>query len=319
VALDGRSLIDREFGEDDRVFVGDRHRPKDVEAAIVQPLRDARQRLAKLRIELILDEIGGVEPDSDRRSDPALEVFAQFRLGQRLRIVGFEVVDPRGREEFPGVVLKASDVLGRADRGDVAFGIRRIDDDQRIVERKASVADCLLSRRRNRLARMTMFFWVELDRWPPVGRGLEQRPKSAVLADEELREIAAEPPGSEVAAVDTDPLEKLFGDADRRGEFVVQSSLEVPSMKRRPIDRRTDLGRRFESETGDDIDVEPLDRPLNVGMFGVLLVTIGQRRVADLEAVLLERFALELRWESDEDIDVAVTAGPGVSRSGADL
>jgi len=66
VALDGRSLIDREFGEDDRVFVGDRHRPKDVEAAIVQPLRDARQRLAKLRIELILDEIGGVEPDSDR-------------------------------------------------------------------------------------------------------------------------------------------------------------------------------------------------------------------------------------------------------------
>jgi len=268
VALDGGPLADGEFDEHDGRVGGERRRPEDVEPAIVEPVRDPVERFVELRIELIVDQVRRVEPNGDRCGGSALEVLAERCVGERLRLGGGEVVRPRGCEELAGVMLKASDVLGRTDGSDVALGIGGIDDDQRIVE-----------------ARTTVLLGIELDRWVPVGARLEQRSKATVLTDQEFGEIAAKPLCPEVAAVVADPLEELLRDSDVAGEIVVESLLEILCMKGRPVDRRPDAGRRLEAKAGDDVDIEPLDLAFDVGMFGVLLVAVGHRRVADLEAV----------------------------------
>ncbi len=129
-------------------------------------------------------------------------------FGQRLRVVGFEHVDSGTLEERPGVVLEPGDVVGRTDGGDVAIGVGRIDNDERIVERFPAV-----------------LFGIEFDRWLPVGDGGEQRSKAAVLDDEQFGEVAAKAPRTKVAPVGTDAFQELFGEPNVGCQLVVQPLL----------------------------------------------------------------------------------------------
>ena len=54
-------------------------------------------------------------------------------------------------------------------------------------------------------------------------------------------------------------------------------------------------------------------------MLGELLVAVGEDRVADVEAVLLQFGAVEVRVEPDEEIDVAVARDPRAPRRRPDL
>jgi len=73
-------------------------------------------------------------------------------------------------------VLEPSDGFRSDDGRDVALGIRRVDEDQWVVEGPLAVV-----------------FRVELDRRVPVlGGGLDQRPEAAVFEDQQLGQVARE-------------------------------------------------------------------------------------------------------------------------------
>jgi hypothetical protein len=84
-----------------------------------------------------------------------------------------------------------------------------------------------------------------------------------------------------------------------------------------PVDGGPDFGCRLDVETGDQVDLVTLVLADDVGMFGVLLVTVGEDSVADLQAVLRELLAIECRREGDEEIDVPVAGDPGIPGGGS--
>ena len=90
-------------------------------------------------------------------------------------------------------------------------------------------------------------------------------------------------------------------------------------MERCAVDGRPDLGRRIDAVAGDTVDVEPLDGAFDVGVFGVLLVALGEDRVTDVEAESFEVLAGEVRREADEQVDVAVARQPRPAGGATDL
>jgi hypothetical protein len=221
---------------------------------------------------------------------------------QRLGVGGDEQLLPGVGQQFPGVVLEAGDVLGGEDGGDVALGVGRIDGHQRVVERHLPVV-----------------LGVEPDRRVPVGRGLDQRPEPAVFEHEQFGEVAGEPPGPKVAAVRADPFQELLEDADLASEFVVEAGLEVRVVERGAVDRRTDVGRRGKVVAGDEVDVEPLVLPGDVGVFGELLSSVREHRPPDPQAVLLQLRPREVGREPHEEVDVAVAGEPRPAGGATDL
>ena len=90
-------------------------------------------------------------------------------------------------------------------------------------------------------------------------------------------------------------------------------------MKRRPVHCRLDFCGVLDRVTGDQINGVPLALADDVGVFGVLLASIGQDFVPDRQPVFLQRFAVERRRKTDEHVHVPVAGGPGPPSRRADL
>jgi hypothetical protein len=90
-------------------------------------------------------------------------------------------------------------------------------------------------------------------------------------------------------------------------------------MKRCPVDRRLNFGRVRDIVGWNQIDREAVEFTDDVGVFGILFAAVGQYLVADLEPVRFQLLAVEIRRETDKQIDIAVTSQPRVAGGRADL
>jgi hypothetical protein len=300
VALYRRHLARRALDEQHRALVGERRRAQGREAGAVERRPDPAERAPELWVELVVHHVGRVEDDGDRGGPPARDVVAD-RVGRERRgVVAEEGRDARGRQQVTGVVLEARDLFGGADGRDVALRVGRVDHHERVVERRRPVVRGVVP-----------------DRRVPLGRRADQSREAAVFEDEEFGQVAREASRPEVAPVRPHRGEELLRDADVRGQ-VVDATVEPRGVKGGAVDRRPRVRRRLDVVAGHEVHVEALDRPRDVRVFGVLLVAVGQDRVADGETEAFEIAPREVRRQADEEVDVAVAREPRVAGGGAD-
>ena len=164
---DGRAQVPLDGGDlcvgaldDEHDLVGDRMRRADRrEPRIRQRRGDAIGRLAQLRVEDVIDDVG---PRQTHRGDRRLTPFERrgelgLRWHRRCRWL-----ERRGGgigPEPPGVMLQPRDRGVGDDRGDVALGVGGVDHHEGVVERRTPV----------RLG-------VQSDGWPPRRDRLDERP-----------------------------------------------------------------------------------------------------------------------------------------------
>ena len=138
-----------------------------------------------------------------------------------------------------------------------------------------------------------------------------------MFEDEQLGQVAREPARPEVAAVRAERGEELLRDTDVRGQ-AAEPPVEPRRVKRRPVDGGPRLGRGPDVVAGDQVDVEPVDGPGDVRVFGVLLAPVGQDVVADGQSEPFELLARQVGRETDEQVDIAAAREPRVPGRRAD-
>jgi len=90
-------------------------------------------------------------------------------------------------------------------------------------------------------------------------------------------------------------------------------------VERRAVDGGPAVRGGLDVETRHQIDIEPLVGAADVRVFGVLLDTLREHRVAHLEPEPFQFLAVERRREPDEQVHVAVTREPRPAGRRADL
>ena len=170
VAFDSREVGRRQLEQQDGGLVrrvDHDGRPKDLEALGREAGFDPGEGFVELWVELVVDDVGRLEDDGDRRRLAAGQLLVDRSSGQWLPVGREEQREIGVGEESAGVVLEPGDVFGRTHRRHVAVGIGGVDHDQGIVERRGAVV-----------------FRVEDDWWRPVDGRFQQRNDPAVLDDQ---------------------------------------------------------------------------------------------------------------------------------------
>src|SRR3989454_3711603 len=284
---DAGQRVYRELEEENRFLPGEVEAGVEhVELVSMEEVEESPVCFPKLRVEHVVRD--GRCRNRDRQETAAAPFLrnAQPRNGKRFERPGEEESLPRALQIFAGRMDERRELFDAHRTGDVAIRVDWVDDSERLRERP-----------RGRPIQL------EDDPRTPGEARLEDAAKRAVLQDEQLAQVAADPQDLRFRAVDPDSLGPRLQQADLVRLALLHAPEDVVHVERRAVEGGHPLGRVRDPVTGDDLDLEAAVPAAGVRMFGVPM----RASLEDLpqgQAAFLEIRPREFRREGDEHVDL---------------